>query len=80
LQKQLCRNCLVCHKIKEKSVGPAYNAVAAKYKDDPKAVDYLTNKIIKGGAGVWGEVPMPPHSTMKVADVKSVVDWILTLK
>jgi cytochrome c len=73
-------DCLVCHKATEKSVGPAYNAVAAKYKDDPKAVEYLTNKIIKGGAGVWGEVPMPPHSTMKVADVKSVVDWILTLK
>jgi cytochrome c len=73
-------DCLVCHKVAEKSVGPAYNAVAAKYKADPKAADYLTNKIIKGGAGVWGEVPMPPHSTMKVADVKAVAEWILTLK
>lgn len=73
-------DCLVCHKATEKSVGPAFNAVAAKYKNDPKAVDYLTNKIIKGGAGVWGEVPMPPHSTMKVADIKSIVDWVLTLK
>jgi cytochrome c len=73
-------DCTVCHKTTEKSVGPAFNAVAAKYRKDPKAVEYLTSKIIKGGAGVWGEVPMPPHSTMKVADVKSIVDWVLTLK
>ena len=73
-------DCNACHKTTTKSVGPAFNAVAAKYRKNPQAVGILTSKIIKGGAGVWGEVPMPPHASMKEADVKSIVNWILTLK
>ncbi|MES2830006.1 MAG: PQQ-dependent sugar dehydrogenase [Bacteroidota bacterium] len=72
-------DCVACHKTTEVSVGPAFAKVAAKYKGDAKALTYLTGKVIKGGAGVWGEVPMPPHSTMKEADVQSIVKWILTL-
>ena len=72
-------DCKVCHKEAEKSIGPAYNAVASKYEKDPKAKLYLTNKIIKGGGGVWGEVAMSAHPDLKQSDAGMIVDWILGL-
>ncbi|MGY3051942.1 cytochrome c [Pedobacter sp. UYEF25] len=72
-------DCGTCHKEATTSIGPAFIKVAQKYKGDANAVDYLTNKIKKGGAGVWGEVPMPAHPTTKDSDLKEIAKWILSL-
>jgi cytochrome c len=72
-------DCKACHLVDKKSVGPNYLAVAAKYKDDPKAVDYLAKKIINGGGGVWGDVNMAAHPQLSVADASEIVRYILNL-
>ena len=73
-------DCLACHQEKTKVVGPAYNEVAKKYEFNDKNVDYLAGKIIKGGAGVWGQVPMTPHPDLKEEDAKEMARYILSLK
>jgi cytochrome c len=73
-------NCLVCHQIDKKVVGPAYKDVAAKYANDKTAEAKLFDKVKKGGVGVWGQVPMPPNSAVPDADIKALVKWILSLK
>jgi cytochrome c len=73
-------NCLVCHQVDKKVVGPAYKDVAAKYRNDKTAEAKLVQKVEKGGVGVWGQVPMPPNSTVPDADVRAIVKWILSLK
>lgn len=75
----LSLDCKSCHKEQGASIGPAYMQVAKKYKNDDKAGTYLINKIIKGGAGVWGEVAMPAHPTLKEGDVKQIVTYIMSL-
>jgi cytochrome c551/c552 len=75
----LSLDCKSCHKEGEKSVGPAYRQVAQKYSKDKNARDYLVQKIIKGGSGVWGEVAMPSHPTISGGDVQQIVSWILSL-
>lgn len=72
-------DCSTCHKESAVSIGPAFDKIAAKYKNDPKAVDYLASKVIGGSHGVWGEVPMPAHTAMKEAEVKKITEWIMTL-
>ena len=72
--------CAACHSIDKKVVGPAYQEVAAKYKGDAKAAAMLVEKVKKGGTGVWGQIPMPPNAQVSDADIKALVDWILTLK
>ena len=72
-------DCGTCHKETTASIGPAFLQVAQKYKGDAKATDYLSNKIKKGGAGVWGEVPMPAHPALKDADLKEIATWVLSL-
>ncbi|MGE5471228.1 MAG: c-type cytochrome [Bacteroidota bacterium] len=71
--------CLACHAKDKKLVGPAYNDVAAKYKGQGDALAKLTDKVRKGGAGVWGPIPMPPNSPEKIsdADLKAALAWIL---
>jgi cytochrome c len=71
--------CMGCHAKDKKMVGPAYSEVAAKYKDQKDAVAKLSEKVRKGGTGVWGQIPMPPNGTDKLSDaeLKSVVEWIL---
>ncbi len=73
-------NCFACHAIDKKVVGPAYKDVANKYRGDKSAEAKLIDKVKKGGAGVWGQVPMPPNATVPDADVKALVQWILSLK
>ena len=73
-------DCLTCHKINEASTGPAYQAVAAKYANTPEIIDQLSNKIIKGGSGNWGAVPMTPHPNLPKEDAVAMVKYILTLK
>ena len=72
-------DCKVCHKEAEKSIGPSYKAVSEKYAKDTKAKVYLTNKIIKGGGGVWGETVMAAHPDLKQSDAEMIVDYILGL-
>ena len=73
-------NCFACHAVDKKVVGPAYKDVAAKYRGDKTAPAKLFEKVKKGGAGVWGPVPMPPNAAVPDADVKKLVDWVLSLK
>jgi cytochrome c len=70
------KNCLTCHAIDKKVVGPGYKEVAAKYKGDKKAEAALIDKVIKGGAGTWGPVPMPPNA-LSQDEAKTLVKWIL---
>jgi cytochrome c len=74
------KNCMACHAVDKKLVGPAYKEVATKYAGQKDAVDKLAQKVIKGGAGVWGQVPMPANAQVNDAEAKQLVSWILTLK
>jgi len=73
-------NCLACHAVDKKIVGPAYKDVAKKYAGQKDAQAKLVQKVEKGGSGVWGNIPMPPNSAVPDADVKALVNWILSLK
>jgi cytochrome c len=73
------KGCMACHDLKTKKVGPAFADVAKKYAGKPDAVDHLVSKIKKGGAGVWGSVPMPPQNVSD-AEAKQLVQWILSVK
>jgi len=72
--------CTACHAVDKKVVGPAFKEVAAKYKGNAKAEAMLVEKVKKGGVGVWGQVPMPPNSSVKDEDIKKLVAWVLSLK
>ena len=72
-------DCLACHAEATKLVGPAYKEVAKKYKGNAAAVDMLVKKIKAGGSGVWGAIPMTPHPNLKDDDVKTMVEYILSL-
>ena len=74
------KNCMACHAVDKKLVGPAYKDVSAKYAGQKDAVDKLSAKIIKGGSGVWGAVPMPPNTQVKEAEARQLASWVLTLK
>ena len=74
------KNCTACHAIEKKVVGPSYKDVAAKYASQPDAVEKLVGKVMKGGAGAWGPVPMPAMAQVNADEAKKLVTWILTLK
>jgi cytochrome c len=74
------KNCMACHAVDKKQVGPAYKDVAAKYAGNPKAVDMLATKIMKGGSGVWGAIPMPANTQVNEAEAKKLAAWVLSLK
>ncbi len=74
------KNCMACHATDKKLVGPAYKDVAAKYAGDKSAVDKLATKIQKGGAGVWGPVPMPANTQVNDAEAKKLAAWVLSIK
>ncbi|MEW6562634.1 MAG: c-type cytochrome [Pseudomonadota bacterium] len=74
-------NCMGCHGVTNKSVGPAFKAVAEKYAGDKDAQAKLEKKVRSGGSGVWGGMAMPPTpASVGDADVKSIVQWILSVK
>jgi len=73
------KNCLACHAVDHKIVGPAYKDVAAKYAKDKDAADKLSAKIIKGGSGVWGTMVMPPNAVTE-AEAKQLAQWVLSQK
>jgi len=73
------KNCLTCHAIDKKVVGPAYKDVAKKYAGQDVTAK-LTSKVMKGGSGVWGAVPMPANPQVNEAEAKQLVSWLLLLK
>ncbi len=74
------KNCMACHAVDKKLVGPAYKEVAKKYAGNAKAADMLAAKVIKGGSGVWGAIPMPANPQVSEADAKKLVAWVLSQK
>ena len=74
------KNCMACHAIDKKLVGPAYKDVADKYAGQKDAADKLALKILKGGTGVWGAIPMPANPQVSEAEAKQLVQWVLSLK
>jgi cytochrome c len=74
------KNCMACHAIDKKLVGPAFKDVAAKYASDKSATDKLAAKITKGGSGVWGPIPMPANTQVNEAESKKLAAWVLTAK
>ncbi len=71
-------DCSGCHAVDERMIGPSYREIAGKYTE--KDAELLASKIIEGGSGVWGSVPMPPHQQISREDAKKMVGYILTLK
>lgn len=74
------KNCMACHAVDKKLVGPSYKDVAAKYAKDKGAVDKLAAKIMKGGSGVWGPVPMPANAQVNEAEAKKLAAWVMVQK
>ncbi|MFN9666531.1 MAG: c-type cytochrome [Bacteroidota bacterium] len=73
-------DCLTCHKVAEKLIGPAYQDIAAKYESTDENIELLAGKIIKGGQGVWGQIPMTAHPQVSEDDARQMVKYILLLK
>jgi len=80
LELAKAKNCLACHSVANKVVGPAYKDVAAKYTGQKDAENKLVQKVMKGGSGVWGAVPMPANTQVNEAEARTLVRWILSLK
>ncbi len=74
------KNCMSCHAIANKIMGPAYKDVAAKYAGQNDVEDKLTQKVLKGGSGVWGAVPMPANPQVSEAEARTLVRWVLSQK
>ena len=74
------KNCMACHAVDKKLVGPAYKEVAKKYAGDKAAADKLAAKVMKGGSGVWGAIPMPANTQVNAADAKKLATWVLSQK
>ena len=74
------KNCMACHAIDKKLVGPSYQDVAKKYASDKDAVAKLAKKVREGGQGVWGPVPMPAQTQVTEAEALTLARWILELK
>ncbi|CAN5505382.1 hypothetical protein BH11BAC3_BH11BAC3_37700 [soil metagenome] len=73
-------DCFTCHKLREASTGPAYGDVAAKYENTPENQEMLAAKVMKGGSGVWGQVPMAAHPDLTKEDAIQMVKYVLLLK
>ncbi len=74
------KNCLACHSVANKVIGPAFKDVAAKYAAQKDAEDKLVKKVMKGGGGVWGSAPMPPNTQVSEAEAHILVKWVLSQK
>src|SRR6186713_1382978 len=80
LQLATAKNCMTCHAVDKKLVGPSYKEVATKYAGQKDAADKLAAKIIKGGSGAWGPVPMPANPQVSPDEAKKLAAWVLTAK
>ena len=74
------KNCMACHAVDKKVVGPGYKEVAAKYAGQKDAEDKLVQKVQKGSVGVWGQIPMPANTQVSDAEARTLVKWILAQK
>ena len=74
------KNCMACHAAANKLVGPSYKDVAAKYEGQKGAEDKLVQKVMKGGAGVWGPVPMPANPQVSEGEARILVKWVLATR
>jgi len=72
--------CVACHTVDKKLVGPSYQQIAERYRRDQGAEAKLIQKVKAGGKGVWGDIPMSPNAHVKDADIKTLVQWILSIK
>jgi cytochrome c len=73
-------DCRTCHKDDAKLIGPSYQDVAKKYENNTGNIKLLAGKIIQGGQGVWGEIPMSPHPNLSEEDASAMVEYILSMK
>lgn len=73
------KNCMACHAVGNKVLGPSFKDIAAKYKGQKGVEDKLAQKITKGGSGTWGAVPMPANTQVSDAEARQLVQWIMTL-
>ncbi|MFZ6820308.1 c-type cytochrome [Undibacterium sp. Ji22W] len=74
------KNCMSCHSVDNKILGPAFKDVAKKYAADKTAEAKLVTKVLKGGSGAWGAIPMPANAQVSEAEAKTLVKWVLSLK
>lgn len=74
------KNCLSCHTVSSKLVGPAFKDVAAKYAGQKDAEDKLVQKVLKGSSGTWGAIPMPANTQVNEAEARTLVKWVLSNK
>jgi cytochrome c len=74
------KNCMACHAVDKKLVGPAYKSIADKYAGQSDAATKLASKIQKGGSGVWGQVPMPANPQVSAEEAKQLANWVLSIK
>lgn len=74
------KNCTACHAVDKKLVGPAYKEVATKYASDGDAVSKLATKIMKGGVGAWGQIPMPANPQVSQAEAETLAKWVMSAK
>ena len=74
------KNCMACHAVGNKVVGPAFKDVAAKYRGSKRRRRELVQKVLKGSSGIWGPVPMPANTQVSDAEAHTLVKWILSLK
>ncbi len=73
------KNCMACHAVGNKVLGPSFKDIATRYKGQKGAEDKLAQKITKGGSGTWGAVPMPANTQVSDAEARQLVQWIMTL-
>ncbi|HZS80311.1 MAG TPA: c-type cytochrome [Herbaspirillum sp.] len=74
------KNCLACHSVNAKIVGPAFKDVAQKYKNQKDVEDKLAQRVLKGSSGVWGAIPMPANAQVSEAEARMLVKWVLIQK
>lgn len=74
------KNCMACHAVDKKLIGPSYKDVAAKYASDKDAVAKLSKKVREGGVGAWGQIPMPANPQVSADEAATLVKWVLSAK
>ena len=74
------KNCMACHAVASKLVGPAFKDVGAKYAGQKDAENKLVQKVLKGGSGAWGAIPMPANPQVSEAEARTLVTWVLAQK
>jgi len=72
------KNCVACHAVERRMIGPPFTAIAARYAGDSNAVRTLSERVLAGTSGAWGQMPMPPQSNLSQDEVEALVRWILS--